>query len=118
MPEDAGGREEILSAVIDREKVMSTGIGRGVAIPHAKTDRVKGLMAAVAIAKEPIPFDAIDGKPCRIFFLVVSDPGTTSPHIRALSHISRILNDKAHKDALEAATTTDDVFAALELAED
>ena len=106
-------RDEILKAVMEREEVMSTGIGRGVAIPHAKTDRVDGLMVAVGIAKEPIPFDAIDDKPCRIFFLVVSDPGATSPHVRVLSHISRILNDPAHKEALEQAATAEEVIAAL-----
>jgi len=107
------GRDEILKAVMEREQVMSTGIGRGVAIPHAKTDRVDGILVSVGIANEPIPFDAIDDKPCRIFFLVVSDPGATSPHVKVLSHISRILNDPAHKEALETARTREEVVAAL-----
>jgi len=107
------GRDEILKAVLEREDVMSTGIGRGVAIPHAKTDRVDGLMVSVGIAKEPIPFDAIDDQPCRIFILVVSDPSATSPHVRVLSHISRILNDPVHKEALETAGTVQEVIAAL-----
>jgi mannitol/fructose-specific phosphotransferase system IIA component (Ntr-type) len=113
--EGKNGRDEILGAVLERERVMSTGIGRGVAIPHAKTDKVDGLMVVVGIADEPIPFDAIDGKPCRIFFLVVSDPGAASPHVRVLSHISRILNDPTHKEALEKAATREEVLAALVL---
>jgi mannitol/fructose-specific phosphotransferase system IIA component (Ntr-type) len=112
-----GGADEVLQAVLEREKVMSTGIGRGVAIPHAKTDHVPGLMAAVAIAEEAIPFEAIDGKPVRIFFLIVSNPRTTNPHIRALSQISRLLNDNRHKAALENAKSVEDVLAALEAAE-
>lgn len=111
-------RQEVLRAVLERERVMSTGIGRGVAIPHAKTDRVEGLMAAVGIAEDAVPFDSIDGKPVKIFFLIVSDPKTTSPHIRALSQISRVLNDRAKKQALENAKSVDDVFAALEFGEE
>ncbi len=107
------GRDEILEAVMAREAIMSTGIGRGVAIPHAKTDRVDGLMVSVGIAKRPIPFDAIDDQPCRIFILVVSDPAATSPHVRVLSHISRILNDPRQKEALENADTPSKVIAAL-----
>lgn len=107
------GREEILKAVMEREEVMTTGIGRGVAIPHAKTDRVNGITISVGIAKEPIPFDSIDEQPCRIFILVVSDPSATSPHVRVLSHISRILNDPVHKEALETAQTVEEVISAL-----
>jgi mannitol/fructose-specific phosphotransferase system IIA component (Ntr-type) len=107
------GRDEILNAVMQRESVMSTGIGRGVAIPHAKTERVEGIMVSVGIAEKPIPFDAVDDQPCRIFILVVSDPNATSPHVRVLSHISRILNDPVQKLALETAATVEEVIAAL-----
>jgi PTS system fructose-specific IIA component len=117
-PDGATVRQEVLRAVLERERVMSTGIGRGVAIPHAKTSQVEGLMAAVGIAEAPIPFDSIDGKPVKIFFLIVSDPKTTSPHIRALSQISRVLNDRSHKTALEQAGTVEEVLQALEFPED
>ncbi len=112
---EPGDREAVYEAVLEREKVMSTGIGRGVAIPHAKSDRVRGLMASVGIAEKPVSFDAIDGRPVKIFFLIVSDPRTTSPHIRALSLISRILNDHRHKTALERATSPEEVIEALRL---
>ena len=118
LPVEPADRKGILKAVLEREAVMSTGIGRGVAIPHAKTDLVSGLTAAVGISEEPLPFDAIDKKPVRIFFLIVSDPGTSSPHIKALSLISRVLNDKNRKEALQAAETAEEVLAALEIAEE
>ncbi len=108
-----GGRDEILDAVLEREEVMSTGIGRGVAIPHAKTACVDGVMISVGIARKPIPFDSIDHQPCRIFILVVSDPGATSPHVLVLSHISSILNDPVLKEALETADTGEEVIEAL-----
>ena len=111
-------RDAVLKAVLEREGVMSTGIGRGVAIPHAKCEGLDGIRAAAAIAKEPLPFEAIDGKPVKVFFLIVSDPRTTTPHIRVLSLISRILNDPAHREALERAKSVDDVLRALEISEE
>jgi mannitol/fructose-specific phosphotransferase system IIA component (Ntr-type) len=113
----AGDAEGVLRDVLERESVMTTGIGRGVAIPHARTNHVKGLMAAIAVAPKPLPFDAIDGKPVRIFFLLVSAPGAGNPHIQALSHISRLLNDERHKEALGSATSVEEVYAALEMPE-
>ena len=110
-------RTEVYQAVLEREGVMSTGIGRGVAIPHAKTDSVKGLMAAVGISLEPLPFDSIDGKPVTLFFLIVSDSRTTSPHIKALSLISRVLNDPARKSVLSEATDVADVLDALDVSD-
>jgi len=110
-------RGEVFEAVLEREKVMSTGIGRGVAIPHAKTDAVTGLMAAVGIATEPVAFDSIDGKPVTLFFLIVSDSRTTSPHIKALSLISRVLNDPMRKSALSEAATVDEVLQALDVSD-
>ena len=117
LPLDDGqaSHEDVFRAVLERENVMSTGIGRGVAIPHAKCDGVSGIVAAAGIAKEPLPFEAIDGKPVKIFFLIVSDPRTTSPHIRVLSRISRILNDQGHREALEQAGSVEDVLRALEI---
>jgi mannitol/fructose-specific phosphotransferase system IIA component (Ntr-type) len=106
-------REEVLKAVFEREKVMSTGIGRGVALPHGKCEAVPGLLAAVGITKNPVPYEAIDGKPCRIFVLLVANPRTTHPHIQALATLSKILNDPARKAALETARSPADVLAAL-----
>lgn len=114
---DTGLRAEVYEAVLEREGVMSTGIGRGVAIPHAKTDSVKGLMAAVGICPTPVPFDSIDGKPVTLFFLIVSDSRTTSPHIKALSLISRVLNDPARKSVLTEATNVEDVMDALDVSD-
>ncbi|MHC4600973.1 MAG: PTS sugar transporter subunit IIA [Planctomycetota bacterium] len=114
----SASRDEVQDAILERENVMSTGIGRGVAIPHAKCEGVDGILAAAGIAEEPLDFDAIDGKPVKVFFLIVSDPRTTSPHIRVLSRISRILNDKARRAALEHAESVEDVLSALDVPEE
>jgi mannitol/fructose-specific phosphotransferase system IIA component (Ntr-type) len=115
---DDDHRQKVYEAVLERENVMSTGIGRGVAIPHAKTDEVAGLMAAVGISREPVPFDSIDGKPVSVFFLIVSNSRTSSPHIKALSLISRVLNDGARKSALMEATSVEEVMEALDVSDD
>ena len=108
-------REAILQSVLEREKTMSTGIGRGVAIPHGKAKGVHGILAAVGVTREPVPFDSIDGLPVKVFFLVVSDPRTTNPHVKVLSQISRVLNDERRKAALMGATSAEDVLEALDL---
>jgi mannitol/fructose-specific phosphotransferase system IIA component (Ntr-type) len=108
-------RGVILGNVLERERTMSTGIGRGVAIPHGKAEGIHGILASVGLTRNPVPFDAIDGLPVKVFFLVVSDPRTTNPHVRVLSQISRILNDEKRKTALMDATSAQDVLAALDL---
>ncbi len=107
-------RKAILTAVLERESVMSTGIGRGVAVPHARTSEVTGVHAALGITREPVAFDAVDGKPVRIFILIVAGPDAADAHLRALSRISGILNREEQREALENATTVADVLTALE----
>ncbi len=112
-----GQRQRIYDAVVEREKIMSTGIGGGVAIPHGKCDAVDGVHASFGITQAPIDFDSIDGKPVRICFLIVSEPHTTGPHIRALAQISNLLNRTECRNALENATSAEEIleiFAANE----
>ena len=102
--QDAAGRidnrEMVLKAVMDRERVMSTGMGDGVAIPHAKTDGVKDLVAAFGVTKQGIDFQSIDGKPVRIIFLLAGPTDQTGPHLKALSRISRLMHRKEFRDIL------------------
>ena len=105
------GREEVVRAVLERESVLSTGIGRGVAVPHGKSGAVPRLMAAMATCPEGLAFDAVDGEPCRILFLLVSHPDNSGPHIRALAQVARVLNQEKAKRALAEATTPDEVVA-------
>jgi mannitol/fructose-specific phosphotransferase system IIA component (Ntr-type) len=106
---DSHGR--VLEAVMERERVMSTGIGRCVAIPHGKTEAVKGMMGAFGRTSAPVPFDAIDDEPIQLCFLIVSEPRTTGPHIRTLAQISRVLNNARCKEALLRAESPEDVLA-------
>lgn len=96
-------------AVFDREKIMSTGVGMGFAIPHAKTNAVNDVIAAFAKSKKPIDFQSLDSKPVDIFFLLVGTEAQVGLHIKLLSRISRLMNRDGFRDRLVAAKTSDDI---------
>lgn len=102
--------QQVLGAVLDREKIMSTGIGNGVAIPHGKSDAVGELVAALGIKKEGIDFESLDGEPAFIFFLLVSPPDISGPHIKALARISRLLKDEEFRKALIESKTSQEAI--------
>ncbi len=98
----------ILAAVRDREAVLSTGIGGGVAIPHGKTPYIDQLVLAAGVAPHPIDFDALDGKPVQLFFLLVGPESAAGAHVKALSRISRLLRrEQLRLELLTAASPTD-----------
>ena len=107
----------VLQAVIERDKIMSTGIGKGVAIPHGKCDAVKELAGVLGIKKEGIDFAALDEQPVYLFFLLVSPPDVSGPHIRALAHISRLLRHDNLRKSLIDAKTVDEVLQLVETEE-
>ncbi len=82
----------VLDAVLEREKVMSTGVGQGIAIPHGKTESANGVVAALGISKSDIDFQAIDEQPVHIVFLLLAPPYETGLHLKALSRVSRLLS--------------------------
>ena len=99
------GRDKVLQAVLEREKIMSTGIGDGIAIPHGKSDAVVRLAAALGTQRRGVDFESLDGEPGYVFFLLVSPANVSGPHIKALARISRLLkNDEFKKKLIEAAT--------------
>lgn len=81
-----------LEGVLERERIMSTAVGKGIAIPHAKLKGMKGHYAVFARLREPINFGAVDGKPVHIVFLLVGSQKNAGVHIKLLSKISRLLN--------------------------
>jgi mannitol/fructose-specific phosphotransferase system IIA component (Ntr-type) len=105
--------DAVLAAVLERESRLSTGIGRGVAIPHGKTRHANGLEMSFGIAAAPVDYGSIDREPVRVFFLLISPPDQSGPHIRALAQISRMLSGDAFQDDLLAARSAGDVAALL-----
>ena len=116
---DASGalqdRNIALDAVLTRERIQSTGTGAGIAIPHGKCTAVKEVVMAIGIAREPIEFESIDGKPVTILFLLVSPVDQTGPHIQALAAISRLMLNEKFRRQLEQV---DSVEAVDELLQD
>jgi PTS system nitrogen regulatory IIA component len=96
------GKEDLLKILMSRESLGSTGIGQGVGIPHAKTNSVKKLVAALGISAQGVQFDALDGEPVHIFFLLVAPEDSAGPHLKALARISRLLKDKFFRESLKA----------------
>jgi nitrogen PTS system EIIA component len=93
----------------EREALGSTGIGKGVAIPHAKVPKIKKMQAAFGISKRGLDFKSLDGEPTYIFFLLVAPGETPGPHLKALAKISRMLDDKFVRDRLRSAKSNQDV---------
>lgn len=111
-------RDKVLRAVLDRERVMSTGVGDGVAIPHGKADGVKSLVASFGVTRHDVEFGSIDDKPVRLVFLLVGPYDQTGPHLKALSHISRLMHRPEFRARLIKAKTPEEVLAAIEKEED
>jgi mannitol/fructose-specific phosphotransferase system IIA component (Ntr-type) len=115
--EDREDQEEVLRAVREREAVLSTGIGHGVAIPHGKSSAVAELRMAAGTAQSPVEFDALDGQPVALFFLLVGPETAAGPHIKALSRISRLVRNDIVRRRLIAARSADEFLSALHEAE-
>ena len=107
----------VLEAVRDREKVLSTGIGGGVAIPHGKTPVVDELVMAAGVAPSPIDYDALDGQPVQLFFLLIGPESAAGAHIKALSRISRLLRPEHLREELRRATSADAFLALVRASE-
>jgi fructose-specific phosphotransferase system IIA component len=113
-----GSRKKILQAILDREKVMSTGVGYHVAIPHGKAEGVKDIVASLGITESDVDFHSIDNKPVRLIFLLVGPPDKTGPHLKALSRISRLMHRKEFRTKLLKSQTPSEVMGIIEQEEE
>ncbi|HEV8128216.1 MAG TPA: PTS sugar transporter subunit IIA [Candidatus Eisenbacteria bacterium] len=110
-------RGEILSKVLQRESMMSTGIGNGVAIPHGKTRLLDHLLAACGVSPAGVDFDTMDGEPATLFILLVSPESLRGPHVKALANVSRLLKEESVRNALRSASTPAQFLQVLKEAE-
>ena len=95
--------DAITDAVRERERLLSTGIGGGIAIPHGRTGAVEQLVLAAGVARTPVAFDALDGQPVSLFFLLLGPESVAGAHVRALGRISRLLRHESVRTALQQA---------------
>ena len=110
---EVGDPKKVLEAVLDREATRTTGIGNGLAIPHGKCPGVSSLVMAIGKAATPIDFQAIDGRPVTLIWLLASPPDQTGPHIHALARISRLMTIERFRQALVAAQTPQQLYDAI-----
>ncbi len=102
--------KKVLDAVLDREATRTTGIGNGLAIPHGKCTGTDHLVMAIGRPATPIDFQAIDGRPVNLIWLLSSPPDKTGPHIHALARISRLMTIDRFRQSLATAKTSQEIF--------
>ena len=115
---DQGDATDLLEAVEEREAVLSTGIGYGVAIPHGRSARVRELRLAAGVALAPIPFGALDGEPVQLFFLLVGPESEAVAHVKALSRITRLVRHQTLRERLVGARSSEEFHRHLREAEE
>ena len=109
--------ESIIKAILKREELGSTGIGRGVAVPHTKHPSVDKLVGTVAVSHEGVDFNSLDGERVQLLFLLISPPDRPGDHLRALENISRQLRDDTFCRFLKKATTAEEIGQLLDEAD-
>ena len=107
----AEDRESILASLKQREETMSTGIGFGIAIPHAPSDRIEEVVASFGRSSQGIEFDALDNAPVKFVVLFISPKNQFQTHLRTLASIAKFLNDRNVRERLGAAQSADQILA-------
>ncbi len=103
-------KDTVIQAVKNREKTMSTGIGFGIAIPHASTDAITQVTAVLARSSSGINFDALDNQPVKLVVLFLVPVGQYQQHLKTLASISRFLNDRDFREKAEAAKSSEEIY--------
>lgn len=104
-------REEVSTEVFKREAIMSTGIGNGIALPHAKTNAIKDSVGSLVVLKSSLDFESLDGEPVNIAFLLIGNENNVGIHLRLLSKISRMLSDAAFQNNLQNCATPNEAIS-------
>ena len=113
MPENEVNAEAVHEVLLERERLASTGVGSGVAIPHGRCDDFDELRAAVAVCPGGVDFEAVDGLPVQILVGIIGPRSMPQKHLAALAGVSRVLRDDARRAALIAATDDADAYRLL-----
>ena len=105
--------KDLAKAINDRERILSTGIGQGIAIPHAKIASVSKFVAAVGVSRDGIPFDSLDGKPANIIVMIAGPEGENTEYLRILSRFTGLLKPEENRKRIMASKNADQVLAIL-----
>ncbi len=107
-------RDTLLEAVLEREKLVTTGVGYGVAFPHAKTRVLKGIVIAFARSEKGIDFQAMDKKPVHLFFLIAAPEDAIGAHLNVMARLSFLMKSEKNREKLMQARTPGEVFMILD----
>jgi PTS system nitrogen regulatory IIA component len=102
--------DELVKILLERERLGSTGIGSGIAIPHGKVKGLKRLMIGFGLSKNGVNFESMDDKPAFIFFVIVTPEDSTGDHLRVLAKISKLLRDNNLRDQIKNASSYEDII--------
>lgn len=107
-------RDQLLTDVLERENLVTTGVGYGVAFPHAKTSAVKGIVIAFGRSDDGIDFDAMDHKPVNLFFLIAAPEDAIGAHLNVMARLSYLMKSEANRQKLMEAGSPGDVLALMD----
>ena len=105
--------EQVLDALLEREAAGSTGVGHGVAVPHARLDGIERMRAVFVRLEHPVPFEAVDDQPVDLLFALFAPKGSSSEHLRALARVSRLLRQPEIREQLRQAKTAEAIHLLL-----
>lgn len=103
-------KENALQVLLEREKLGSTGIGDGIAIPHGKLKEIEGIICSFGRSREGIDFQSIDEKPTHLFFLLLAPEDSAGEHLEALARLSRLLKDSQFRKRLMEANSKEEIY--------
>ncbi len=109
-----GNQEEMVRVLLERERLGSTGIGGGIAIPHGKLKSLESLLMVFGRSRKGVDFDAMDGKPAHLFFLLLAPEDSTGGHLKMLARISRLLKNSVFKERLMNAADWRELYKVIE----
>jgi nitrogen PTS system EIIA component len=110
--------DSVVNIIMEREKLGSTGIGDGVAIPHGKMKKLNAILCVAAQSKKGVDFDAVDRQPVHIFFLVLAPEDSASLHLKVLSRISKVLRDQSFRKKILKLDNAHDIYTNIIEADD
>jgi len=110
-------KDEVLKAVLEREKLVTTGVGYGVAFPHAKTKAIKGIVIAFGRSKTGIDFDAMDKKPVHLFFLIAAPEDAIGAHLNVMARLSYLMKSEKNRDVLMKISSPKELLELLDSVE-
>lgn len=106
-------QEEMIRVLLERERLGSTGIGGGIAIPHGKLKSLESLLVGFGRSHKGVDFEALDGKPAHLFFLLMAPENSTGAHLRMLARISRLLKDSTFRQRLMTAVDRRELYTVI-----